>query len=418
MKRGKSRIEYIIFLCLFFIPSDAFSEEATIIHSYDDIGRLKSVYYNKVDQHETITYRYDEIGNFVQYNESTFATDTDQDGLPDILEEELGTNPNNPDSDNDGISDGEEYNQTYTDPTLNDTDGDGILDGTEIANGTDPRNGDSDFDGMLDSEEDLDSDGEVDSGETDPMVTDLYISSLIGDDYYGLGTKSAPWGSIRHAIDQSHGAENIPVIIHVAAGTYPENITLDSYESLEGGWNTDFSQRSPQSTSDLYLTVIDAGAGEEYNRRGITIDNLDGFLFIDGFTIQNGQSVLEGGGGILVRNSNVEIRNCTMNNNEARYGGALAVIDGEMTLRDSTIADNSASFANDPSGGGIYNDSGKLLIENSLFFGNSVSGGFGNNGGAIYNKDGSLSIYGSSFSGNSVSGKMGQEERYLRHRAM
>ena len=45
------------------------------------------------------------------------------------------SDPNDADSDDDGLSDGEEINQG-TDPTNADTDGDGVNDGDEIANGT------------------------------------------------------------------------------------------------------------------------------------------------------------------------------------------------------------------------------------------------------------------------------------------
>ena len=47
------------------------------------------------------------------------------------------TDPNDPDSDDDGLSDGDEVD-LGTDPNNPDTDGDGISDGDEVANGTDP----------------------------------------------------------------------------------------------------------------------------------------------------------------------------------------------------------------------------------------------------------------------------------------
>ncbi|MCA9923768.1 MAG: protein kinase [Anaerolineales bacterium] len=88
--------------------------------------------------------------------------DTDNDGLTNAQEAAIGTDPNNSDSDGDGLSDGDEQliygtqplnedsdgdllrdgdeiNEYHTDPKLLDTDGDGIADGTEIINGTDPN---------------------------------------------------------------------------------------------------------------------------------------------------------------------------------------------------------------------------------------------------------------------------------------
>jgi subtilisin family serine protease len=81
------------------------------------------------------------------------SIDYDEDGLN--LEDELtlGTDPHNADSDEDGLSDGQEYHETGTDPTLDDTDGDGLSDLWESENRLDP----------LDGEEDNGPDGDPDN---------------------------------------------------------------------------------------------------------------------------------------------------------------------------------------------------------------------------------------------------------------
>ena len=64
--------------------------------------------------------------------------DTDQDGISDENEVLVtGTDPNNADSDNDGLSDGVEVSNRMN-PLDPDMDKDGVSDGEEIANGTDP----------------------------------------------------------------------------------------------------------------------------------------------------------------------------------------------------------------------------------------------------------------------------------------
>jgi hypothetical protein len=85
--------------------------------------------------------------------------DTDGDGLDDWLETEVtGSDPNDPDSDNDGTEDGDEIaggsdpNDTSSPPT-GDTDGDGLSDGEENALGSDPNDEDSDDDGYSDTDE-------------------------------------------------------------------------------------------------------------------------------------------------------------------------------------------------------------------------------------------------------------------------
>ena len=64
--------------------------------------------------------------------------DDDGDGVVDFLELEWGTEPTNPDSDGDGLSDGDEIFNHETEPLVEDTDGDGVNDGEEVAAGTDP----------------------------------------------------------------------------------------------------------------------------------------------------------------------------------------------------------------------------------------------------------------------------------------
>ena len=63
-----------------------------------------------------------------------------------------GTDPNDPDTDDDGINDGDEV-AAGTNPTNPDSDGDGVADGVETMLGTDPLNADSDNDGFDDGPE-------------------------------------------------------------------------------------------------------------------------------------------------------------------------------------------------------------------------------------------------------------------------
>ena len=65
--------------------------------------------------------------------------DCDSDGLSDADELAMGTNPAEPDTDGDGLLDGEEVYDYNTDPLLADTDGDGMPDGWEATNDFNPR---------------------------------------------------------------------------------------------------------------------------------------------------------------------------------------------------------------------------------------------------------------------------------------
>jgi outer membrane protein OmpA-like peptidoglycan-associated protein len=120
------------------------------------------------------------------------TTDTDGDGLTDDEEAALGTDPADEDSDDDGLTDGVEVNQTDTDPLDEDSDDDGLNDGEEIDLGSDPLDTDSDGDGLDDGVEvnthgtdptdaDTDSDSLTDLEEIEEHGTDPLSSDTDGD---------------------------------------------------------------------------------------------------------------------------------------------------------------------------------------------------------------------------------------------
>lgn len=91
--------------------------------------------------------------------------DTDEDGLLDVVEDIIGTDANAVDTDEDGLSDYQEFHITKTDPlvfdsvtqgvsdALADSDEDGINNIDEINIGTDPLSPDTDEDGLSDYDE-------------------------------------------------------------------------------------------------------------------------------------------------------------------------------------------------------------------------------------------------------------------------
>ena len=79
--------------------------------------------------------------------------DNDLDGLVNEKERDYGTDPTDPDTDNDGLSDCQEVAWEKSDPLDPDTDDDGLNDFNEIINGTNPRLPDSDGDGWMDKAE-------------------------------------------------------------------------------------------------------------------------------------------------------------------------------------------------------------------------------------------------------------------------
>lgn len=132
---------------------------------------------------------YFNFGVGISFTGESMNSDKDQDGLTKREELELGTDPNNPDTDGDGLKDGDEVKKYNTDPKNPDSDGDGLKDGEEVFTyKTNPAKADTDGEGLNDGDEvlkyktdplkaDTDGDGLNDGDEvlkykTNPLKTD------------------------------------------------------------------------------------------------------------------------------------------------------------------------------------------------------------------------------------------------------
>ncbi|MEM3396750.1 MAG: CARDB domain-containing protein [Thermoplasmata archaeon] len=148
--------------------------------------------------------------------DKTLSQDYDNDSLGFEEEVSIGTDPFDPDTDNDLLCDGQEVKLFFTNPLDDDSDEDGIWDGYEVlalgtsplvwdsdldflsdgleiglvqpqgnntnmslfvadtdpVTTTNPGDDDSDDDGIIDGNEDVNRNGQVDSGETNPGLTD------------------------------------------------------------------------------------------------------------------------------------------------------------------------------------------------------------------------------------------------------
>ncbi|MFT6905589.1 MAG: hypothetical protein ACJAS1_002246, partial [Oleiphilaceae bacterium] len=139
--------------------------------------------------------------------------DNDADGLTNDEEDAAGTDRDNADSDSDGILDGEEVTQYFTNPLSSDSDGDGIDDQYEIDNNLSPNiddsANDSDGDGSSNLEEYLagtdpnaapplaNTDIILDNGDSGTSFTGAW-SSYSGAEQYGDNTLySAAGGSVQ-----------------------------------------------------------------------------------------------------------------------------------------------------------------------------------------------------------------------------
>ncbi|MFP6872716.1 MAG: hypothetical protein VCA55_04330, partial [Verrucomicrobiales bacterium] len=123
-------------------------------------------WYERANEDHAIPYA--EIYIRLEDPDSPELTDSDNDGIGDVIENALAGNLDDlsaGDDDGDGLNSPDELNTHGTDPLDADSDDDGLNDGDEITAGVDPNNADSDGDGLADG-------AEVATHGTDPAVAD------------------------------------------------------------------------------------------------------------------------------------------------------------------------------------------------------------------------------------------------------
>ena len=175
--------------------------------------------------------------------------DSDGDGLSDAEEAAIGTDPNNPDTDGEGLTDGDEVNIYLTNPLDRNTDKDGINDRIEIEfKFTDPLNPDTDGDGLTDGQEasssgigtdplnpDTDSGGTNDGDEivagTDPFDPADDISTVDSDGDGLTDVEEDAIGTDPFNPDTDFGGVNDGD--EVAAGTDPLNGADDNPPAVD-----------------------------------------------------------------------------------------------------------------------------------------------------------------------------------------
>ena len=235
---------------------------------------------------------------FVQ---STFDTlfrddpseDSDYDGLTNVEEKKIGTDPFDSDTDNDGLDDGEEVNtEPYTDPLKKDTDNDGLTDVEESEIGTDPNSEDSDNDGLTDVDEieigtdplDSDSDGdglsdydEIENG-TDP-IDDQVGNSLYFDgaeDHVYIG--DAPHGSL----DFGTGAFSYSVWIKTTDGGRSKSDGGQILCKRGGGGNYEMHMHEGGHVGANYVSTTSSLDDGEWHNIVFTHELRTARIYVDG----------------------------------------------------------------------------------------------------------------------------------------
>ena len=282
-----------------------------------------------------------EVENDLDPNVDDSGGDLDGDGLSNVDEYDLGTKANDPDSDDDGMEDGWEVVNGFdpTDPAdaTMDSDRDGLLNGEEAAFGSDPRN------------------------DSSPVF--VYVDAGNAGDPAQDGTAAHPYASIQAGI----GAASAPAVVKVLPGVYGEAVVM-----ADGVWVIGPGARNAT------IDAQDAGAG-------VSFSSVSGGL-LAGFTITTGGANYDG---VFAADSTFTIRHCVIENSKSGIGVTLSG-SGDMVAcvlagnaEHGLFATGSAgvivancTIANNAQSGLAWWASGTAAVTNSILWGNGddVSG--------------------------------------------
>lgn len=220
-------------------------------------------------------------------NPADGALDSDSDGLSNLGEFQAGSNPQRSDTDDDGLSDGDEVNVYGTDPLAADSDGDGLEDGEEVQTfGTNPASADSDGDSLTDDKEintygtdptraDSDNDGMPDGYEVeydfDPLSPGDAQADADGDGLSNLQEVST--GTDPRAVDTDDDGLTDAEELNVH-GTDPLNDDTDG-DGIADGWEIRYGF-DPRDAGDAALDADNDGFSNltEYRSRSNPLNGL------------------------------------------------------------------------------------------------------------------------------------------------
>ncbi len=201
-------------------------------------------------------------------------------------------------------------------------------------------------------------------------------------------------GSLRQAIINSNaaGGTNTIKFFSGIGGSFPTTGTVNLLSELP----TITNNVTIQGSGEHALTINGNGFGSVF-----TFSNVSGD--ISAMKIEGGNAISTGGG-IDNIGGNLTLSQCYLSGNTAEMGGGGIYNNGTMTVVNSNLFKNTATFSgsNKANGGGIYN-LGSLTITNSAITGNAAdeSGG-GIFSGRFNNNYDSVNVTDCTISGNSA----------------
>ncbi|MCI0398979.1 MAG: right-handed parallel beta-helix repeat-containing protein, partial [Chloroflexi bacterium] len=204
--------------------------------------------------------------------------------------------------------------------------------------------------------------------------------------------------AIQIALTNAQGGDTI----RVAEGDYIENVRITKTVTLEGGWNTQFTERdpavyvttiSPAETNDSVVAIMG-----QYQDPALVAPTLDGFTITGG----RGDLGFYHGGGLQIRHSNALVANNVITGNIGYLlGGGVWVQQGAPHLENNRIENNQV-FEEDAEGGGVELEGTQAVLVNNIIANNVVNAGDGQGGGVSISGGGPLFLTGNQILSNTV----------------
>lgn len=172
----------------------------------------------------------------------------------------------------------------------------------------------------------LEFDFTLGEGSSCAITHDVWISPT-GDDITGTGNPDQPFRTITHAFDVISGSPGNPIGLHLLPGIYApfengEQFPLNLPDNC-------FLLGDPTGP-----VIIDADSTE----RVLTLMNLED-AHLEKIAVTGGQTT-DGGGGLRLWNTNLELLNVTIAGNSALSGGGIYTDNSEVHLINTIVWDN------------------------------------------------------------------------------
>ena len=182
---------------------------------------------------------------------SNCETDDDNDGLFGGQEATLGTNPNNPDTDGDGIQDGVEVGPDVTNPL--DEDGDGIIDAL------DSNTLDTDEDGVNDQQDPANENPCIPDNSSPDCPVDLAITKQADRLNAAEGETVIFTITITNLTDKIVAEARIGELIETGFNYVSHTESLGDYDEINGAWL--ITDLPALGTATLEITVVVLNTG-------------------------------------------------------------------------------------------------------------------------------------------------------------